>query len=74
MNHIYQWESKQLHLHQAVDQPGNFCCDDGKCIPSQFVCDSRNHCDDNSDEIQCKMLFLGTGNLILNANMRTNPS
>ena len=37
-----RWElqcpgTEMLNLQAAVAQPGNFCCDDGACIPSQLV-------------------------------------
>ena len=46
-----------LNLHIEVDQPGHFCCDDGKCIKSQYVCDNVKHCDDKSDETNCSMVI-----------------
>ena len=48
---------RTLLLHQEVDQPGKFCCDDGKCIDSQFVCDNNQHCDDNTDENNCNLIL-----------------
>ena len=48
----------RLILHQKVEQPGFFCCDDGECIPSEYVCDSVQTCEDNSDERWChKVIF-----------------
>lgn len=35
-----------LLLHEAVEQPGNFCCRDGSCISSEKVCDHNPHCED----------------------------
>ena len=37
-------EGNILKLHLDVDQPGNFCCDDGLCIDSQKVCDGTADC------------------------------
>ena len=34
-------DQKLLNLQEAVDQPGHFCCDDGACVKSELVCDSR---------------------------------
>ena len=47
---------RTLLLHQEVDQPGKFCCDDGKCIDSELVCDNNQHCNDNTDESNCNMI------------------
>ena len=44
---------RKLILHQEVEQPGKFCCDDGVCINSDLVCDENQHCDDSSDEFDC---------------------
>ena len=49
---------RKLILHQEVEQPGKFCCDDGVCIDSDLVCDENQHCDDNSDEKNCNMIEL----------------
>ena len=45
---------KELNLQQKVKQPGQFCCDDGLCIDSEFRCDGNNHCLDSSDEKMCQ--------------------
>ena len=37
---------RNLLLHLTVDQPGHFCCGDGSCISSEFVCDYNQHCID----------------------------
>ena len=49
---------RKLILHQEVEQPGKFCCDDGVCINSDLVCDENQHCDDSSDENNCNMIEL----------------
>ena len=51
-------EEMSLNLQAGVEEPGHFCCDDGACIDSSLVCDSRNHCDDGSDEARCDKVFL----------------
>ena len=33
--------SRTLNLHRFVDQPGNFCCDDGTCITSGKIINSK---------------------------------
>ena len=47
---------RQLNLHLKVDRPGKFCCDDGACIDSSLACDGDYHCDDDSDEKNCKLV------------------
>ena len=49
------WRS--LNLHTSVEQPGHFCCEDGNCIKSGYVCDNVKHCEDNSDETNCTMVI-----------------
>ena len=34
-----------LNLHKNVEQPGTFCCDNGKCIESHHVCDNVPNCE-----------------------------
>ena len=51
-------EEVSLNLQTGVEEPGNFCCDNGACIDSSLVCDSRSHCDDGSDEARCDKVFL----------------
>ena len=51
-------EKMSLNLQAGVEEPGHFCCDDGACIDSSLVCDSRDHCDDGSDEARCDKVFL----------------
>ena len=47
---------RTLNMHQKVEQPGQFCCDDGLCIDSELRCDGNNHCLDRSDEKMCQTL------------------
>ena len=35
---------RTLNLHPDVEQPGNFCCDDGTCISSALVCNDFPEC------------------------------
>ena len=51
-------EETSLNLQAGVEEPGHFCCDDGACIDSSLVCDSRDHCEDGSDEARCDKVFL----------------
>ena len=39
-----------MHLHLKVQQPGKFCCNDGFCLESKYVCDKLPHCEDGEDE------------------------
>ena len=49
---------RTLHLHLEVEQPGTFCCFDGSCIKSDFVCDGFSDCQDEEDEKDCKDVIL----------------
>ena len=48
--------SRSLNLHYQVKRPGHFCCDNGVCINSDFVCDGNINCEEGEDEFQCEML------------------
>ena len=50
-----QPQHRPLNLHLAVEQPGQFCCEDGACIPSELRCDNNNQCRDGSDERGCQV-------------------
>ena len=41
---------RSLLFHLEVEQPGNFCCDDGACIDSDLVFNFVYDCEDQSDE------------------------
>ena len=49
---------KILSFHLDVEQPGNFCCEDGSCIDSDLVCNNFPDCDDRSDERNCGIVTL----------------
>ena len=51
-----QPQHRPLNLHLAVEQPGNFCCDDGTCVDSELVCDNKVHCRDKTDERNCSLV------------------
>ena len=51
-------EFRTLHLHLEVEQPGNFCCFDGSCIKSEFVCDGFSDCQGEEDEKDCQEVIL----------------
>ena len=36
-----------------MEQPGQYCCDDGTCIHSELVCNNFANCQDRSDERNC---------------------
>ena len=63
----YQWyildtdcaddnKTRRLNLHYQVKRPGHFCCDNGICINSNFVCDGNINCEDGEDEFQCEIM------------------
>ena len=39
-----------LNLHKDVKFPGHFCCKNGQCLETKYVCDTIPHCNDKSDE------------------------
>ena len=49
-------EYRTLNLLQDAEQPGNFCCYDGTCFSSEFVCDGTLHCESGEDEDFCEMI------------------
>ena len=58
----HPWRS--LNLHLDVETPGTFCCDDGTCISSEFICNNFADCKDESDERNCQYLhFRKYGNV-----------
>ena len=50
-------ENRSLNFHLNVQQPGSFCCQDGHCIPSRFVCNNLPDCREEEDEKNCSFLF-----------------
>ena len=51
-------EYRTLNFHKYVEQPGNYCCNDGNCFTSEFVCDGVRHCASGEDELNCHMIDL----------------
>ena len=51
---------RTMNLHLDVPQPGAFCCEDGMCIPSEFVCDNIPQCNNKEDEKGCQMILSDT--------------
>ena len=51
-------EFRTLHLHLEVEQPGYFCCSDGYCIKSEFVCDGTANCQEMEDEKDCRNVIV----------------
>ena len=47
-------------------QPGHFCCDDGHCVDSRFVCNNLPDCTGQEDERNCS--FLSFDNLEYDRN------
>ena len=43
----------------TCEKVGKFQCNNGKCIPEDRICDSRNDCGDNSDESKIGGAFCG---------------
>ena len=54
----HQDEARSLLLHRDVEQPGEFCCDDGTCLDSLLVCNNFPDCQDGSDEANCTFLHV----------------
>ena len=48
---------RHMKMHLDVDEPGNFCCNDGSCIKSEFVCDEIHHCKTFEDEEGCELIL-----------------
>ena len=51
---------RSLNLHIDVQQPGQFCCDDGTCIDSELVCNNNPDCSAKEDEKDCNLIRVPT--------------
>ena len=40
----------EKYFQGAICSENSFVCENGKCIPSVFVCNGEDDCGDNSDE------------------------
>ena len=49
---------RTLNFHKYVEQPGNFCCNDGTCFTSEFVCDGIPQCNSEEDENEANCEFI----------------
>ena len=49
---------RTLNFHKYVEQPGNFCCNDGTCFTSEFVCDGIPQCNSEEDENTANCEFI----------------
>ena len=47
---------RTLIFHKYVEQPGHYCCNDGTCLTSKYVCDGVQHCDGGEDEQNCHLI------------------
>ena len=47
---------RTLIFHKYVKQPGHYCCNDGTCITSEYVCDGAQHCAEGEEEQNCKLI------------------
>ena len=45
----------KIELNPLLSGACHQCQLDGYCIPLHLVCDDKNHCSDNSDEINCQI-------------------
>ena len=52
---------RDMNLHQKVELSSHFCCDNGYCIDSELRCDGRQHCNDQSDEFDCRTVNIPDG-------------
>ena len=55
--HICYYTPESIRVFIAVCSGANFRCPDGKCIPSNSICDNKRDCSNGQDEISCSMLI-----------------
>ncbi|XP_065222037.1 basement membrane-specific heparan sulfate proteoglycan core protein isoform X4 [Planococcus citri] len=53
--------------------PDEFRCNNGQCILKVLYCDTIQHCNDNSDEIECHKYRRDTSNISLNIESNKDP-
>ena len=59
-----EWEPNQeISLTFSACRQDQFTCEDGQCIDIKYRCDHNTDCDDQSDEIGCKLITFKKGYL-----------
>lgn len=53
-------DNATLRLTLSGCRKGEFTCDSGRCVSLSGRCDSRNNCDDRSDEDNCEVIRVNT--------------
>ena len=51
-------DKKIQNIKMATCTAGSFTCNDGGCIPIEKRCDQTSHCQDESDEMNCKLIIM----------------
>lgn len=54
----YTGGSKEKKIKLTTCSYGEFTCNDGQCIDIEQRCDQTSNCNDESDEDDCKMIFM----------------